>query len=51
MFYFIGFSRADDDAAESATETVDVDIGSSREGSRTGKPFVSFNTILLHPVY
>ncbi|KDR24512.1 endoplasmin [Zootermopsis nevadensis] len=30
-----GFSRADDDAAESATETVDVDIGSSREGSRT----------------
>jgi heat shock protein beta len=30
----IGFSRADD-AAETATETVDADIGSSREGSRT----------------
>lgn len=34
--YFSGFSRADD-AAETATETVDADIGSSREGSRTGK--------------
>lgn len=29
-----GFSRADD-ATETATETVDADIGSSREGSRT----------------
>jgi len=36
--YFLGFSRADD-AAETATETVDADIGSSREGSRTGKNF------------
>jgi hypothetical protein len=43
--YFSGISRADD-AAETATETVDADIGSSREGSRTGKnrnSFVSLN--------
>jgi hypothetical protein len=39
-FHFVGFSRADD--AEPATETVDADIGSSREGSRTGKAFISF---------
>jgi hypothetical protein len=39
--YFVGFSRADD-AAEPATETVDADIGSSREGSRTGKTFKLF---------
>jgi len=37
--YFVGFSRAED-AAEAATETVEPDIGSSREGSRTGKVFV-----------
>ena len=35
--YFSGLSRADD-----AAETVDADIGSSREGSRTGKNLNSF---------
>lgn len=34
VLLIVGFSRADD-AAETATETVDADIGSSREGSRT----------------
>jgi len=34
ILLIIGFSRADD-TAETATETVDADIGSSREGSRT----------------
>jgi hypothetical protein len=39
-FHIVGFSRADD-PAEPVTETVDADIGSSREESRTGEAFIS----------
>jgi hypothetical protein len=37
--FFAGSSHADV-ATETTTETVDADIGSSTEGSGTGKPYI-----------